>query len=44
VTKGVFPSEHTRTLADRNRRTALALVGWIATLALVSIAVAWFRN
>ena len=43
-TKAVSRGDAARTLAARNRRTAVALVGWIAFLALVSMAVAWFRN
>jgi hypothetical protein len=31
-------------LAARNRRTALALIGWIIVLVAVSIAVIWVRN
>ena len=44
ITKHVTTGEGPRILAARNRRTALALVAWIALLALVSMAVAWFRN
>jgi hypothetical protein len=44
VTTKAAPPEAARTLAGRNRRTAFALVGWIAFLALASMAVAWFRN
>lgn len=33
-----------RTLAQRNRRTALALVGWIVFLVGVSVLVVWVRN
>lgn len=31
-------------LEERNRRTALALVGWIAFLMVVSLVVIWVRN
>lgn len=44
MTTKATPAEAPRTLAGRNRRTAFVLVGWIALLALVSMAVAWFRN
>ncbi len=33
-----------RTLATRNRRTAVWLLAWIAFLMLVSIVVIWVRN
>ena len=38
------PDQARRALGARNRRTAVALVAWIVFLALVSMAVAWFRN
>jgi hypothetical protein len=44
ITEPVSPDQAPRALAARNRRTAVALVGWIALLALASMAVAWFRN
>lgn len=44
MAKAAPPDEAPRTLAARNRRTALSLVGWIALLAAASMAVAWFRN
>jgi hypothetical protein len=31
-------------LADRNRRTATALIGWIVGLMIVSLLVIWMRN
>lgn len=33
-----------RKLAERNRRTARWLVGWIVFLMLVSLVVIWVRN
>ncbi len=33
-----------RALAERNRRTAWWLVGWIAFLMMVSIVIIWVRN
>lgn len=33
-----------RSLAERNRRTALVLLGWIVALVAASVAVVWVRN
>lgn len=38
------PDAAPRALATRNRRTAIALLAWIALLMLAAMAVAWFRN
>ncbi len=31
-------------VAERNRRTAAALLAWVAALVAASVAVAWLRN
>jgi hypothetical protein len=36
--------ESSEPVANRNRRTALVLVGWIALLMAVSLIVIWLRN
>ena len=36
--------ENPRDLHQRNRRTALSLVGWIALMIVVSIIVIWIQN
>ena len=38
------PTEETERLSRRNRRTAVWLIGWIALLMAVSIAIIWVRN
>ena len=36
--------EHPQDLRQRNQRTVLYLVGWIALLVVASIIVIWVRN
>jgi len=36
--------EHPQDLHQRNQRTALYLLGWIALLVVASIIVIWVRN
>jgi hypothetical protein len=38
------PGHEASALAERNRRTAGALVGWILALAAAAVLVAWLRN
>ena len=38
------PPDAPPSLAERNRRTAVALLAWIAALVAASVAVAWLRN